>query len=176
MGVDKDYIQSLNKTDFLKIFSSVYEHSAWVAEQLWPQCQQLTNSDVPLAEAFQQAMAAIVDASHDEQKLSLLRAHPDLAGKAALAGELTAASTNEQASAGLDSCTEQELAAFHTLNGRYKSQFGFPFIMAVKGANKHMILNGFNTRLDNSYAEEFNTALREVHKIARFRLQDIFAA
>lgn len=176
MRLDKDNIQSISKADFLKIFSSVYEHSAWVAEQLWPQCQQLARSDMPLSRAFHAAMTAIVDASSEQQKLALLCAHPDLAGKAALAGELTMASTNEQASAGLDSCTEQELAEFHALNSRYKSQFGFPFIMAVKGANKHLILSGFNSRIANDYATEFATALREVHKIAQFRLQDIFAA
>ncbi|MEI8633028.1 2-oxo-4-hydroxy-4-carboxy-5-ureidoimidazoline decarboxylase [Vibrio sp. PP-XX7] len=115
-------------------------------------------------------MQTIVDQSSDIEKLTLLRAHPDLAGKAALSGALTDASQSEQAGAGLDQCSAQELARFLHLNERYRDKFGFPFIMAVKGATKAQILAGFEARMLNGWQAEFERALHEVHKIAGFRL------
>jgi len=117
-------------------------------------------------------LKSLVDECDDEVKLALLRLHPDLAGKAALSGKLTDASTSEQAGAGLDQCTADELARFANYNDAYKAKFGFPFIMAVKGATKQKILAGFEARIDNSVPEEFQMALTQVHKIAEFRLAD----
>ena len=100
-------------------------------------------------------------------------AHPDLAGKAAIKGELTEDSTTEQASAGIDQCSPDELAQFEGFNNRYKEKYDFPFIKAVKGSNRFEILAAFEERLQNDADAEFKTALDEINKIARFRLQGI---
>ena len=116
-------------------------------------------------------MAQIVDAADDDAKLALLRAHPELAGRLAVAGALTADSTAEQASAGLDRCTPEEFAEFHRLNERYNARFGFPFIVAVRGLSRQDILAAFRARTGNDRETEFATALRQVHRIARLRLE-----
>lgn len=163
---------SPDETDFVSLLSGIYEHSAWVAEQLWQQKLEQPVGYFDDLEKIQQAMREIVDQSTDEQKLMLLRAHPDLAGKAALVGELTEASKSEQAGAGLDECTDIELAHFLQLNDQYSQKFGFPFIMAVKGATKEQILAGFEERMPNDWQTEFDRAISEVHNIAGFRLSD----
>lgn len=109
----------------------------------------------------------------DSAQLALIRVHPDLAGKAALRGELTAESTREQAGAGLDQLTPDEFARFTELNERYTTRFGFPFIMAVKNATKHQILSGFEQRIDNTPELEFATALEQINRIAAFRIADL---
>ena len=101
----------------------------------------------------------------------MIRAHPDLAGKAALAGELTDDSTREQAGAGLDQCSPEEMARFERLNEAYKAKFGFPFVMAVKGSDRYAILDAFEVRLENTPAEERRTAVEQINRIARFRLE-----
>ena len=106
--------------------------------------------------------------------MDLICAHPDLAGKAALAGELTDASTSEQAGAGLDTLSKEEFDRFHRLNEAYKSKFGFPFILAVKGHDKHSILASFENRLENEQDDERIEALRQISEIARFRLEAMF--
>ena len=103
----------------------------------------------------------------------LIRAHPDLAGRAALAGSLTRDSTSEQQSAGIDQCSAEELARFHDLNSRYKTKFGFPFVMAVRGRQRSEILAAFERRLAGSPEAEFATALEEIHKIAALRLSEL---
>jgi 2-oxo-4-hydroxy-4-carboxy-5-ureidoimidazoline decarboxylase len=100
----------------------------------------------------------------------LIKAHPDLAGRAAIAGELTEASNEEQASAGIDQCSPEEFARFQDLNERYKAKFDFPFVMAVRKSNRHEILVAFETRLSNDPDDEFEQAIAEIHKIARLRL------
>ncbi|WP_174714918.1 2-oxo-4-hydroxy-4-carboxy-5-ureidoimidazoline decarboxylase [Marinomonas hwangdonensis] len=163
----------LNEAAFIALFASVYEHSSWVAEQLWRQKSEHPSEYFNDMEKIQTAMRGIVDQSTDEQKLLLLRAHPDLAGKAALSGSLTPASKSEQSGAGLDQCSQEELAYFLQLNDQYHSKFGFPFIMAVKGATKEQILAGFESRMPNDLQTEFDRAMSEVHKIAAFRLADL---
>lgn len=164
---------SQDEADFVSLLSGIYEHSPWVAEKLWRQKSEHPTDYFDDIEKIQQAMRDIVDQSSDEQKLMLLRAHPDLAGKAAAVGELTEASKSEQAGAGLDQCTEIELAHFLQINDQYSQKFGFPFIMAVKGATKEQILAGFEERTPNDWQTEFDRALSEVHKIAGFRLADL---
>jgi len=166
-------LNQLNEADFIALFSRIYEHSSWVAEELWRQKAAHPSEYFDSIDKIQAAMAHIVEQSSDEQKLILLRAHPDLAGKAALAGELTQESTSEQAGAGLDQCSEEELAYFLQLNDAYREKFGFPFIMAVKGATKDQILAGFEARTPNDWQTEFDRAMSEVHKIAGFRLADL---
>jgi 2-oxo-4-hydroxy-4-carboxy-5-ureidoimidazoline decarboxylase len=118
-------------------------------------------------------LAAIVDAAPRDRQLALLRAHPDLAGRLAVRGALTAESTAEQASAGLDRCTPEEFQRFTALNEVYKRKFPFPFIMAVKGRSRAEILEAFERRILNDEESEFRTALAEVHKIALLRLRDL---
>ena len=156
----------MNREGFVKHFGGVYEHSAWVAEQAYDRSE--INSD-DLAE-LTQALRREVEESGEQRQLALLCAHPDLAGKAAVTGDLTAASTSEQAGAGLDQCTPEEFSRFEQFNSEYTAKFDFPFIMAVKGANRHLILAAFEKRLNNDRDTEFSTALEEVHKIAGFRL------
>ncbi|MEO1596374.1 MAG: 2-oxo-4-hydroxy-4-carboxy-5-ureidoimidazoline decarboxylase [Pseudomonadota bacterium] len=159
---------SLDRDEFVSHYGGIYEHSAWIAEAAWDAGLK-PEADTPAGLAA--AMGAVVDAAGQTRQLELLRAHPDLAGKAAVAGELTAESTEEQASAGIDQCTAEEFARFQDFNERYKRRFAMPFIMAVRGANRHEILAAFESRLDNPRTVEFATALAEVHKIARLRLQ-----
>lgn len=161
----------MNRKQFIDCFGGVYEHSAWVAEQVFDRGKP----DVSDLEALTKALRHEVDGADDAQKLALLRAHPDLAGKAAVSGELTAASTSEQAGAGLDQCNAEEFARFQSMNDAYTTRFDFPFIMAVKGANRHLILAAFEERLNNSRETEFKTALEQVHRIAEFRLAAWFA-
>jgi OHCU decarboxylase len=116
-------------------------------------------------------MADCVDNASVERQLELIRAHPDLVGKAAVAGELTEDSSTEQASAGLDRCSPEEYERFEALNRAYRDKFGFPFVMAVRNSSRADILAAFGSRLDNHYDEEFETALAEIHKIAQLRLE-----
>ncbi len=155
----------MNQSEFVAALGGVYEHSAWVAEQAY------TSVVHPLSLAkTQRAMREVVARAPREKQLALLRAHPDLAGRAALAGELTAASAAEQAGSGLDTLDARELERFTSLNRAYTEKFGFPFIMAVKGASKHQILAGFESRIPNTEEIEFDNALENVHRIAGFRL------
>lgn len=161
----------MNTQDFIARFGVVYEHSPWVAEQVASLAIGLDDMD-RLAEL----MADCVDNAGTEQQLLLIRAHPDLAGKAQIAGVLTADSTAEQASAGLDQCSKTEYEKFQALNDAYKEKFGFPFVMAVRGSSRADILDAFSRRLKNDYDLEFETALAEIHKIARLRLETMEAA
>ncbi len=156
----------MSKDDFIKRYGGIYEHSPWVAERVILLLEDAT----PDTELLLRLMADCVDNASVDTQLELIRAHPDLAGKAQVAGELTADSTEEQSKAGLDQCTADEFEKFQSLNTSYKEKFGFPFIMAVRESNRSQILNAFASRLDNDYSEEFETALQEIHKIARLRL------
>lgn len=152
--------------DFIARYAGIYEHSPWVAEQV----ASLVSADDDM-DTLAAMMADCVDNAATEKQLALIRAHPDLAGKAELAGELTEDSTSEQASAGLDQCSEREYEQFQTLNAAYWEKFGFPFVMAVRGSHRAAILDTFEARLGNDHALEFETALVEIHKIARLRLE-----
>ena len=152
--------------DFVSKYGRIYEHSEWVAEQSAP-----IVGDVDDLEVIAAVMADCVDNAAKDRQLALIRAHPDLAGKAQVAGELTADSTSEQASAGLDRCSPEEYQRFHDLNEAYHAKFGFPFVMAVRDSSRAEILTAFEARLDNAPELEFETALAEIHKIARLRLE-----
>ena len=154
-----------SRKQFVARYGGIYEHSPWVAE-----CAAPVAADAADIETIATAMANCVDKASTEQQLALIRAHPDLAGRAQISGELTAASTREQASAGLDQCTPEEYARFQTLNRDYHEKFDFPFVMAVSGASRAQILDAFERRLQNDRNTEFETALAEIHRIARLRL------
>ena len=154
----------LPRDAFVARFGGIYEHSPWVAEETWDQGLHKGTDGV---EHLRAALAARVEAAPRDRRLALIRAHPELAGGSAA---LTAASTSEQTSAGLDACSPDELVRFAKLNKAYRERFGFPFVMAVKGRSRHEILAAFEARLANEPDQEFATAMAEIHKIARLRL------
>ena len=145
----------LDQQAFVAYYGDIYEHSPWVAELAW-QRGLSPAEDTP--EGLAEVMGAVLREASPERQLEVIRAHPDLAGKAAVAG------------AGLDQCTPEELARFERLNAAYKEKFGFPFVMAVKGSDRHAILAAFEARLPNDPAEERRTAIEQINRIARFRL------
>ena len=162
-------VNALSPADFVARFGDVAEHSPWVAEAaagLRPFASR---------EAMIEAFADVVGRASHDARLALIRAHPDLAGKAARAGAVAEDSRREQAGVGLDGLTEAEYARFTELNDAYRARFGFPFIFAVKGATKTMILDAFVARLPNDAETEFETALAQIHRIFRFRLEDRIA-
>jgi len=151
--------------EFVRRYGGIYENSPWVAEKAAPLIDGSADIDV-----IARVMLDCVDNASRERQLALIRAHPDLAGKAAVADELTDDSKREQASAGLDQCTADEYERFQVLNSAYRRKFGFPFVMAVRNCSRAQILAAFESRLENDYDEEFENALFEIHKIARLRL------
>jgi OHCU decarboxylase len=161
---------SLERAAFVALYGRVYEHSPWIAEALWSAGLKAQHDTV---EGLHRGLAAIVDGAPRDRQLALLRAHPDLAGRLAMRGELTAESTSEQASAGLDKCTPAEFQRFTELNEAYKRKFPFPFIMAVKGRSRAEILQAFEHRILNDEEGEFRAAIAEVHKIALLRLREL---
>lgn len=164
-GLSLSEVNALGPDDFVARFGDVAEHSSWVAVE--------AAKARPFAdrEALVAAFVAAVAAAPEEARLALIRAHPDLAGKAAIRGELTGDSTREQAGAGLDSLSPAEFARFQHLNDAYNQRFGIPFIFAVKGATKDMILTAFETRIGNDIGTEVATALAQVGRIFRFRIE-----
>lgn len=161
----------MTREAFLEIFGGVYEHSPWIAEQVF--AGGLTGDHDTVAGLHDTLRTAVDEADRDAQ-LALLRAHPDLAGKLAVRGELTVESTSEQASAGLDQCTAEEFEEFQSLNDRYKEAFGFPFILAVRGKDRQFILEAFRRRVENDPDTEFAEALKQVHRIALLRIEAVF--
>lgn len=156
---------AISHEHFLELYGSIYEHSPWVAEAAWA-VRSAQNIDT--VEGMHLAMSHAVDAAEDARKLALLRAHPQLA---CAEGDLTQASQSEQAGAGLKHCTADEFEEFQELNNAYYQKFGFPFIVAVKGLSKQDILQSFRARIKHAQADEFVTAIAQVHRIAHFRLE-----
>jgi 2-oxo-4-hydroxy-4-carboxy-5-ureidoimidazoline decarboxylase len=159
-----DQLNALSAADFTAALADIYERSPWVAEAA------STKRPFATLAALHEAMMAAVRSASDDAKLTLVKAHPDLAGKAARAGVLTAEATNEQASAGLDRLSEAEFARFHKLNDTYQSKFGIPFIVCVRRHTKDSILSEFDRRLSQNSTGAFETALREIFRIAALRL------
>jgi 2-oxo-4-hydroxy-4-carboxy-5-ureidoimidazoline decarboxylase len=163
-------INNLGREEFVSKFGSLYERSPWVAERAWNARPFASLDDL------RGAMVEAVRAAPEERKMALIRAHPDLAGKAAVAGELTRESEGEQASAGLDRLSADEYEAFASMNRDYREKFNFPMIVAVKRhGSKESILRNARERLGNSRETEIETALGEIHEIARLRLEDAIA-
>ncbi|WP_458525199.1 2-oxo-4-hydroxy-4-carboxy-5-ureidoimidazoline decarboxylase [Onishia taeanensis] len=163
----------LNREAFIARFGDLYECSPWIAAAAW---DQGLGSDDDSVVGLARRLAAVLDAADEAAQLAVIRAHPDLAGKAALAGELTDDSRNEQAGAGLDQCSPEELARFTRLNAAYRARFAFPFVIAVRGKDRHAILAAFEARLDHTPDEERRTAIDQIHRIARLRLASRAAA
>jgi 2-oxo-4-hydroxy-4-carboxy-5-ureidoimidazoline decarboxylase len=159
-------LNAMDAAAFVEAFGGIAEHSAWVAEAA--AARRPFASRAAMVAAFQDAIG---DAGAEAQA-ALLRAHPDLAGRAAIAGDLTDDSRREQAGAGLDRLTAEEFARFTVLNTAYRERFGIPFILAVRGADKSRILDAFEARIGNARDVEFATALQQVCRIVAFRLED----
>ncbi|MCH8855218.1 MAG: 2-oxo-4-hydroxy-4-carboxy-5-ureidoimidazoline decarboxylase, partial [Proteobacteria bacterium] len=168
-----DQLNQASTADFVALLDGTYEHSPWIAERAAAARPYLTLA------ALKVALARVVrEASLDEQ-LGLIRAHPELAGKAAVAGELTAESTNEQLKAGLTACTPEEFATLQRLNADYNTLFGWPFILAVRGPRgtgltRAEIIATFERRLRAHPDVERAECLRQIHRIAEIRLNDKF--
>jgi chitin deacetylase len=157
----------MTRERFVERFGGVFEHSAWIAERAWS-LELGPAHDRPLG--LHNALVRVFRSASRDERLGVLRAHPDLAGKLAQARRLTAASTAEQASAALDALTDEERATFERLNLAYTSKHGFPFIIAVRDHTKASILAAFERRVANGSDEEFETACRQVERIAELRL------
>jgi OHCU decarboxylase len=160
-------VNELGREAFVERFGPLFEHSPWVAADAW--------SDRPFADRDElfEALRSAMYSAPIERKLALIRAHPDLAGRAAIEGTLTHSSKREQASAGLDRLTPDEYEAFTRLNAAYRERFGFPFVVCVRDHTKESILRVAAERLAHTRDEEVHVALEEIAKIARLRLEDL---
>jgi len=159
--------RSLDRSAFVERFGGVYEHFPQIAEKAWGRgLGPATDTPKGLAAAMAEAASALDSAD----KLQLIRNHPDLAGRIAVA-DLTAASRSEQTGAGLDRCTPEEFQSFQELNAAYRRKFDFPFILAVAGKTRQEILAAFESRMANDRDAEFRIALEQIDRIARLRLE-----
>ncbi|HEX7735286.1 MAG TPA: 2-oxo-4-hydroxy-4-carboxy-5-ureidoimidazoline decarboxylase [Ktedonobacteraceae bacterium] len=160
-------INTLEQESFVQALEGLFEGPPWIVTSAW--------SLRPFAsvDAFYRALCSIMYEASIEQQEALLNAHPDLVGRAALAGTLSPASTGEQAAAGLDRLTPEEITAFQRYNQEYRARFGFPFVICARENKKDSILAGFQTRLAHTRAQEINLALAEVAKICALRLADL---
>ena len=162
-------LNRLPAANFIKLLGGVYEHSEWVARSATAMRPFLDRADLVAK------MRTMVDAASEDQKLTLIRAHPDLAGKVARAGALTSESAREQGGLGLDCLSPPEYDEFNELNTRFRERFAFPFIICARLTTKKGILAAFHSRLENSRPEEMVEALRQIHEIARLRIEDLVA-
>jgi 2-oxo-4-hydroxy-4-carboxy-5-ureidoimidazoline decarboxylase len=156
-------INRVERAAFVATLGGIFEHSPWVADGAFD-ARPFASVD-----ALHRAMLAVVRDAGEARQLALLRAHPELAGKAAIRGELTADSTSEQSGAGLGACAPAEFARLQALNTRYNAKFGFPFILAVKGCDRSGIIAEFARRVERDRVAEFGECLRQIAKITRLR-------
>ena len=169
-AVTEAELAALDKATFVATFGDVFEHSPWIAEGAWARAPFHSFA------ALHAAMVETLETAGSDAGITLVRAHPDLAGKAALAGDITQDSRAEQKASGLSSLTPDELLRFQKLNTAYRAKFGFPFVMAVRRSDKAAILTAFEARLRNDAATELETSLSQIQAIARLRLEAIAAA
>ena len=151
---------------FVAVCGPLFERSPWVAERTWPR-----RPFASLA-ALHQELVATVESASPTEKIALIRAHPDLVGKLAASGSLSAESAREQAAAGLDAVTPDEAARFTRYNAEYRDRFGFPFVICARENKKEAILRAFPRRLNQTRDQEIATAISEIAKIAWLRLKD----
>ena len=162
-------VNALTQREFVSRFGTIYEDSPWIAEAAWAARPFTSRADL------EARMAAVVAAAGPDAQLLLIRSHPDLVGRAALAGTLGAASTAEQAAAGLDrdALSPEEIEQFTQNNRAYWDRFEFPFVICARENKKDAILAGFRQRLTHDRETEIATALREIGRIAHYRLADL---
>jgi OHCU decarboxylase len=158
-----EQVNGLTRLAFVEAFGAIYEHSPWVAERAW------ASRPFASADDLARKMNEEVDAAPEEEQLALLRAHPELGTRLTV----SEVSGTEQAGAGLSQLDSDEYALFKSLNEQYRAKFGFPFIFAVKGAGKDDAFHALRVRSEGEQEEEFQQALWEVSRIARFRLEGI---
>ena len=161
--------KKMERKEIIDLLKSIYEHSQWVPERLLSE----NINEIQSKEELQLMMKKIVDNSSETEKLNLINAHPELGKKLHKKEKLTKFSENEQKSAGLDQCTDKEFEILTNLNNEYRLKFKFPFIIAVKGLNKNQIIDNMQKRVNNSKTKEFETAISEIHKIAKLRIKDL---
>jgi len=159
-----DNLNDASQSAFVATLGAIYEHSPWIAERAWQK------RPFEEAGALKAAMAQVVAEASVAEQLGLVRAHPDLAGRLALAGALAPASAVEQAGLGLDRLSDAEFELFERLNTAYRERFGFPFVIAVKRHTRASVLDAFRVRIEHDPDEELRTALAEIDAIAGFRL------
>jgi 2-oxo-4-hydroxy-4-carboxy-5-ureidoimidazoline decarboxylase len=164
-----DHINALDEAGFVSLLGPLYEHSPWAAERAFAVG---LFDDV---EAVGASLRAAVDLAGDEEKLQLIRAHPELAGEKLRAKALTESSMSEQASRGLDQLGEEELQRWTALNTAYRKRFGFPFVICVRLHSRREIVAAMERRLKRTEPEERAEAIRQIHDIARLRLEDLAA-
>ncbi len=162
-------LNALDKTRFVQTLGGIFEHSPWVAERVYAERPFSSPEDL------QQKMFKLVLAADRATQTELILSHPELAGRAAQAGELTPDSAAEQAGAGLNHCSAEELQRLQSLNARYREKFGFPFIIAVKGLTREDILHAIEQRLENDPEQEFHSCLEQIGRIASLRLQALMS-
>ena len=168
--VTLDDLNRMDQSAFVAALGDIFEHAPWVAEATH------NGRPFPSLQALHEAMTTAVRGAGDARQMTLISAHPDLAGKAAREGTMTADSEHEQSSAGLDRLSEDEIAAFHRLNNAYREKFGMPFIICVRRHGKGSILRQFEHRLGNDAATERDAALTEIFRIVALRLDQRVAA
>ena len=161
--------KKMERKEIIDLLKSIYEHSQWVPERLLSD----NINEIQSKEELQLMMKKIVDNSSETEKLNLINAHPELGKRLHKKEKLTKFSENEQKSAGLDQCTDKEFEILTNLNNEYRLKFKFPFIIAVKGLNKNQIIDNMQKRVKNTKTEEFETAISEIHKIAKLRIKDL---
>ena len=162
-------LNAVSDEEFVSVLGGIYEHSDWVPRRI------IQQRPFPDPMHLRKAMGQAVDQATDEEKLTLIRAHPDLAGKLARAGALTEESTREQAGLGLDRLSDGEYNDFSAKNEAYRGKFGFPFIICARLTTKQGVLASFEKRLGNTREQEITEALFQIHQIARLRLEDLLA-
>ncbi|WP_323118908.1 2-oxo-4-hydroxy-4-carboxy-5-ureidoimidazoline decarboxylase [Burkholderia alba] len=165
-----DQLNTMSPDGFVAALSGIFEHSPWVAEAV-AGARPFASVD-----ALHRAMSQAVETACEARRLALINAHPELAGKAAVRGELTEESTREQSGAGLAQCTQEEFDTLQRLNRVYREKFGFPFILAVRGYDRHGIIANFEARVAHTRGEELRASLDQIYRIARFRLDDLIGA
>lgn len=161
-----DALNAMDAAAFTAALGDVFEHSPWIAREA------AARRPYASVDALHAAMVAVVDRAGADAQLALIRAHPELAGRAAIRGEITETSTREQRGAGLDQCSPEEFATLTALNHAYRARFNMPFVVAVKGLSRTDIIAAMRARLDHAPADEIAEALRQIARIARFRLDD----
>lgn len=159
------HLNDLDRDQFVETIGSAFEHSPWIAERVWE------SRPFESSEALHAALVDVVRAASSNEQLALIAAHPDLAGRVAREGLLTPASSNEQAAAGLDRLTPDEIARFDRLNAAYRKRFGFPFVICAREHDKASIFAALERRSRNDRESEVKTALDEIARIARLRLE-----
>ncbi len=169
-SLNLEHLNTCDEQEFINHLAGIFEHSPWVAEQV------VALRPFVSVDSLHASMVAAVANSSEQAKLTLIRIHPELAGKEVETGQLTAESSREQRGAGLDQCSAEELAQLRALNQAYRERFGFPFVIAVSGLDRRQILQQMQQRLANAKPQELDTSIEQIGRIAQIRLDQLISA